>query len=75
MTRATHAVLHGLFTEAFLLNPVGIILFPMAMIGLGIEVFAWVRGKTDYYRLSVGRWGALILAAVVMVWLVLRNLI
>ena len=75
MTRATYAVLHGRFTEAFRLNPVGIILFPIAMIGLGIEVFAWVRGKTDNCRLSVGRWGALILAAVVMVWWVVRNLI
>ena len=40
MTRATYAVLHGRFAEAFRLNPVGIILFPIAMIGLGIEVFA-----------------------------------
>lgn len=75
MTRATYAVLHGRFAEAFRLNPVGIILFPLAMIGLGLEVLGWVRGKTVYPRLSVGKWGAIIIAAVLMIWWVVRNLI
>jgi len=75
MTRATHALLNGRFMEAFRLNPVGIILFPLAMLGIAIEVLAWVRGKTVFTRLSFGRWGATIFAGVMIVWWVVRNLI
>jgi hypothetical protein len=74
MTRATHAVLHGRFAEAFRLNPVGVVLFPLAMLGLALELFAWVRGKKDFYRLRVGRWGSMFIAAVVVIWWVVRNL-
>ncbi|MES2981419.1 MAG: DUF2752 domain-containing protein [Verrucomicrobiota bacterium] len=75
MTRATYAILHGRFAEAFRLNPVGIILFPLAMIGLGLEVLGWVRGKAVCSRLSVGKWGSIIIAAILIIWGVVRNLI
>lgn len=75
MTRATYAVLHGRFVEAFLLNPVGVIVFPLALIGFGIEVIGWVRGKTVFYRLSVGKWGSIFLAATLIIWWIVRNLI
>lgn len=75
MTRATYAVLHGRFMEAFRLNPVGMILFPLAMIGLSFEVVGWVRGKDDFFRLSVGKWGAIVIAAILIIWGIVRNLI
>lgn len=75
MTRATYAVLHGNFAEAFRLNPVGIILFPLAMFGLSLEVLGWVRGKEEYPRLRAGKWGSIILAAVLIIWWIVRNLI
>jgi len=75
MTRATYAVLHGHFMEAFRLNPVGFILFPLAMIGLSFEVLGWVRGKDDFFRLSVGKWGSIIIAAILIIWGIVRNLI
>ena len=75
MTRGTYAVLHGRFLEGFLFNPVGMILFPLAMIGLGIEVIGWVRGKPLPFSLNPGRWGSTVLAVVIIAWWVLRNLI
>lgn len=75
MTRATYAVLHGRFADAFRLNPVGMILFPLAMIGLGLEILGWVRGKAVYPRLSVGKWGSIAIAAILIIWWVVRNVI
>jgi hypothetical protein len=75
MTRGTYAILHGEFIEGFLYNPVGMILFPLAMIALGIEVIGWVRGKPLPFRLNPGRWGATVLAVVIIAWWILRNLI
>lgn len=75
MTRATHALLHGNFVEAFQFNPVGIILFPIAMLALGIELLGWVRGKPLPFQIKSGRWGATIVAVVVIGWFVLRNVI
>lgn len=73
MTRATYALLHGKFSEAFQFNPVGIILLPIALIAIGIEVLGWVRGKPLPIRTNPGRWGAMAIAAVVIGWFVLRN--
>jgi hypothetical protein len=75
MTRGTYAILHGEFLKGFLYNPVGMILFPLAMIGLGIEVIGWVRGKPLPFRLNPGRWGATVLAVVIIAWWILRNFI
>ncbi len=73
MTRATHALLHGRVIEAFHFNPVGIILFPIACAALGIETLGWVRGKPLPFPIRPGRWGATIVAVVVVGWFVLRN--
>lgn len=75
MTRATHAFLNGRVVDAFRLNPVGMVVFPLAMVALGLEVLGWVRGKPLPWRISSGRWGAAILAVVMIGWWVLRNLI
>lgn len=74
MTRATYAMLHGDLLAAFRFNPVGMILLPLAMIGVGIEIIGWVRGKPLPFRLRVGRWGATFFATVVILWWILRNL-
>jgi hypothetical protein len=75
MTRASYAMLHGRIGDAFAFNPVGMIILPLALIGLGIEVLGWVRGKPLPLRLNPGRWGATIIAVVLIGWWVVRNLI
>ncbi|MBC7979717.1 MAG: DUF2752 domain-containing protein [Armatimonadetes bacterium] len=74
MTRATYAALHGNIGDAFRLNPVGMVLLPLALVGLGIEVLGWVRGRPLPFRLNVGRWGAAVIALVMIVFWVGRNL-
>ena len=75
MTRGTYALLHGRVGDAFRFNPVGMVLLPLAMIGLGIEVIGWVRGKRLPFNLNPGRWGATVIMVVMIVWWVGRNLI
>jgi len=75
MTRATHAFLNGRIGEAFRLNPVGMVVLPLALVALGIEVLGWVRGRPLPFRVKSGRWGALILAVVMIAWWIVRNLI
>ena len=73
MTRATYATLHGRIGDAFRFNPVGMVLFPLAMIGLAIEVIGWVRGKPLPFRLNPGRWGATAIAVLLILWWIGRN--
>ena len=75
MTRGTYALLHGRVGDAFRFNPVGMVLLPLAMIGLGIEVIGWVRGKRLPFRLNPGRWGATVIMVVMIVWWVGRNVV
>lgn len=73
MTRGTYAMLHGRIGEAFMFNPVGMVLLPLAFIGIGIEVVGWVRGKPLPFRLNPGRWGATVIAVLMIAWWVGRN--
>lgn len=74
MTRAAYAVLHGHFAEAFRLNPVGMVLLPAALPGLGLELAGWVRGKPLPIRFRVGgRWAWGVLGIVLVFW-VIRNI-
>jgi hypothetical protein len=75
MTRGTYALLHGRVGDAFRFNPVGMVLLPLAMIGLGIEVIGWVRGKRLPFSLNPGRWGATVIMVVMIVWWVVRNVV
>lgn len=75
MTRAGHAALNGEFRKAFAFNPVGMVLLPLAMIGYGLEVIGWVRGRPLPVRFHLGRWGATTIAVILVGWWVLRNLI
>lgn len=74
MTRAAYSTLHGRIGEAFRLNPLGMILLPMACLGIGIEIIGWVRGKALPYRLRVGAKGAWIIVWMVVIFWISRNL-
>ncbi len=74
MTRAAYATLHGRLLDAFRFNPVGMILLPLACIGLGLEILGWVRGKPLPFRLKVGTRGALVILWIVVGFWILRNL-
>ena len=75
MTRASHAFLNGRVADAFAFNPVGMLIFPLALVALGIELLGWVRGKPMPFRIRSGRWGATILAVVLIAWWIVRNVI
>lgn len=74
MTRAASAALHGNFAAAFRFNPVGMILFPLAIIGVGIETIGWVRGRKLPFRLHFGARGAWVIVFVITGFWVLRNI-
>jgi Protein of unknown function (DUF2752) len=74
MTRAAHATLHGRFGEAFRFNPVGMILLPLAFVGVGLETLGWIRGKPLPFRLNVGAAGAWAIVWIVLGFWILRNL-
>jgi Protein of unknown function (DUF2752) len=74
MTRAAYATLHGRLGEAFRLNPLGMVLLPALMIGLGIEILGWVRGRPLPFRMSLGKYGAWMLGATIIGFWALRNI-
>ncbi len=74
MTRAAYAALHGNLGEAFRNNPVGMVLLPVASIGVGIEILGWVRGRPMPFRLNVGKYGAWTLVAIIIGFWALRNI-
>ena len=73
MTRATHAMLHGEIGKAFRFNLVGMLLLPLALVGLGIEIFGWVWGRQGRCRLSVGAAGGWLVVWVVIGFWIFRN--
>lgn len=73
MTRATFATLHGRIGDAFRLNPVGMVLFPLALVGIALELAGWVRGRPLSFKLHFGRWGATVIAVIVIAFWILRN--
>lgn len=74
MTRAAHATLHGNIAEAVRFNPLGMILLPVAAVGLGIEMLGWIRGKPLPFRFQVGAAGAWAIAGVLIGFWILRNI-
>ena len=74
MTRAVHAALHGRLAEAFRYNPVGMVLFPAAVLGIGLELIGWVRGKPLPFSFRAGgRWGWRLAVTLLVFW-ILRNI-
>lgn len=74
MTRATFAALHGNLAAAFRFNPLGMMLMPLALAGLGLELAGWVRGKPSRWRLRGGVRAAWFLIAAALAFWILRNL-
>ena len=73
MTRAANATLHGRFGEAFRFNPLGMVLLPAALLGLGLESIGWVRDRPPPVKFRIGgRWAWWLLAVLLAFW-VLRN--
>lgn len=76
MTRATSAALNGRFQDAFFLNPLGMLLLPVALIGLMPEIWNWVSTPKNRvsWHLRPGFWTTrLIVVAIFAFWLC-RNL-
>lgn len=74
MTRAAHAALHGRWEDAFRFNPVGMILFPAAMMGIGMELIGWVRGKPLPLRIRIGGAWAWGIAGILLGYWICRNI-
>lgn len=74
MTRATHAALQGEFAIAWRFNPLGFVLFPIAMLGSALELGGWARNQPLPWRLRVGANGGWILLGVIVTFTILRNL-
>ena len=74
MTRATHAALHGHLLAALRFNCLGVLLVTVALLGVGSEIFGWMRDKPPPFSLRFGRGaGWWVLGAVLAFW-VLRNI-
>jgi len=74
MTRATSALLDLDVMAAIHSNPLGVILFPIALLGVGLETIGWVRGTTAPWKIPLGKYGAKVIAVLVILFFILRNL-
>jgi hypothetical protein len=74
MTRAVHAMLHGDARGAFRFNPLGMVLLPAALLGIGLELAGWVRGRPLAWRFRAGGPWAWCFAALLLGFWVLRNI-
>jgi len=74
MTRATSSILSGDIFAALRCNPLGVILLPIAIIGVGLEAIGWVRGTKPPWNIPLGRYGATAIAVVMILFFILRNL-
>ena len=74
MTRATHAALHGHLGTALRCNPLGMVLLPAAMVGLGLELTGWLAAKPPPVSFRIGGRWALGLCWLVLAFWILRNI-
>ena len=74
MTRATYAVFHGHLLAALRFNCLGMVLIPAALLGMGLELSGWMRGKPPPVSLRFGRGVMWWLIGAVLVFWVLRNI-
>ena len=75
MTRAAHAALNGRVAQAFSFNPVGMVLLPLAMVGLSLEMLGWVRGRQLPFTLRPGKFGIFFILVLLIVFGIGRNII
>lgn len=74
MTRASFAMLHGDFLKAFRYNPLGVVLFPLAVIGVLLQAIGWANNRPPPIRWTAGPRGAVWIAGLIIAFWVLRNL-
>lgn len=74
MTRAAHAALHGEVRQAFRYNPLGMVLLPLAVIGISLEIHSWLRVSPHRWRLNIGSKGAWAILWLVLAFWFMRNL-
>lgn len=74
MTRAAHAALHGRICQAFRFNPLGMLVLPALVIGLGLRLPAWLGERPPPFRVAIGPRAGAWLIGVVVAYGVLRNL-
>lgn len=74
MTRATHAALHGAWLAALRCNCLGVVLVPVALLGMGLELSGWRRGQPPPVSLRFDRCVVWWLLGVVLAFWVLRNI-
>jgi len=73
MTRATYSALHGDLLAALRFNCLGMLLVPAGLLGMGLELFGWMRGKPLPVSLRISRHAMWWLIGAVLVFWVLRN--
>jgi hypothetical protein len=74
MTRAASAALNGNILEALRLNFLGVILLPLAVVGMLPEIAAWLSKKPLTWRLRPGQQVTRTLVVAILVFTALRNL-
>lgn len=72
--RAVHRLLHGDLAGAWHANPLLLVLLPYVLAGIGFEYFGGKRRFPRLHRALYGRYMALGLLAVLVLYTVLRNL-
>ena len=74
MTRAAYDLMHFEFAKAFRMNPLMVSLLPFIVVGISLEVLAWVRGpERPTPRLRPGWKVTVALVTVILVYGVVRN--
>jgi hypothetical protein len=71
--RATHQLLHGNFEAAFALNPLLIVVFPIAVLAFGLHLLGCITGK-ELVRIKLPRQWPWFVLALVIIYTVVRNL-
>ena len=75
--RAFHSLFHGEIVKAFMYNPLMMLIMPYALLGVYIEYIAnrntpvIVRLRNIFY----GKWAVLVLAVVISLYTLLRNIL
>lgn len=74
MTRAAFATMHGDISRAFRMNPVGMVLLPLAIAGLSGPIAGWVAGRPPLWKLELKPFLTWTVAITVIAFWILRNI-
>lgn len=73
LTRATYALFQGRVSDAFRLNPLGLVVLPVALLGLALQYLDWILQPGPGWRLNLSPRGSWILVGTVIAYWVARN--